>query len=419
MLHLNFVKENVELVKANLKKKHSDVNLVDEVLKLDENWRKLKKDNDVLRQRRNELSKEINLAKKEGKNADALLKEAKELPEKLVACDKILDEEQGRIIYLLKRIPNIVHESVPVGKDENDNEVVKVFGEKPEFSFNPKSHVDLLVDRKLIDLERASRLSGSRFYFLKGKFALLEFAIMKYAVDFMSDRGFEFTIMPHMMTHKAYDGVVDVETFEDTLFKIKGEDLFLIATSEHPLTAQFNNDVLDEKSLPIKLVGYSPCYRKEAGAHGKDTKGIFRVKQFTKVEQIVLCKPEDSWTIHEELKKNIEDFFDSLGLHFRTVVLCTGDFGMVPAKTYDVEVWMPVQNTFRETGSCSNCTSYQAVRSNIKYQKGQERDYVHTLNSTCVASPRVLVAIVENFQNKKGEILIPKVLHKYCGFKKI
>lgn len=419
MLSLKFVRENSELVKTNLEKKNLRPEIVDEILKLAEKVKKLKQENDMLRQKRNLLSKEINQAKKEGKNVKNILEKAKNLPEKIAESDKKLQELLGRITYLLKRLPNIVHESVPVGKNEADNKIVKKFGEKPNLKFKPKSHVDLLVERDLIDLERAAKLSGSRFYFLKGKLALLEFAIMKYAIDFMTKKGYKFITMPHMISHKAYDGVVDIETFENALFKIEGEDLFMISTSEHPLTAQFSNEVLDEKTLPIKLVGYSPCYRKEAGAHGKDTKGIFRVKQFTKVEQIIICKPEESWELHEELRKNIEEFFESLKLHFRTVILCTGEFGMVPAKTYDVEVWMPVQKAFREVGSCSNCTSYQAVRSNIMYKKGKEKDYVHTLNSTCVASPRVLVAIVENFQNEKGEILIPKVLHKYCGFKKI
>ncbi len=365
------------------------------------------------------MSKEINQYKKEGKDAKQLFDDAKNLPKKLEESDKNLQETQNQINYYLMRMPNVLQESVPEGKDANDNKVVKLSGEKPKFDFAPQSHVDLLVKRKLIDLERAAKISGARFYFLKGKLALLELAILKYAIDFMTERGYEFTVPPNMMLHDAYDGVVDVEAFEEMLYKIDGEELFLIATSEHPLTAQFMNEVLEVKELPQKLVGLSPCYRKELGAHGKDTKGIFRVHQFNKVEQIIICKPEESVHHHEELKKNVEDFFESLGLHFRTVVLCSGDIGKVSSKTYDVEVWMPVQDTYRELASCSNCTSYQSTRSNIRYQEGQERKFVHTLNSTCVPTTRTLVAIVENFQNKKGEILIPKALHKYCGFKKI
>ncbi|MBI5065673.1 serine--tRNA ligase [Candidatus Woesearchaeota archaeon] len=419
MLQLNFVKEKTEIVRENFKKRNMPDTSVVEVLSLDKKWREEKTKNDKLRNRRNEVSKEISEAKKKGDAVDKLLDEAKKLPQQLQESDKLLEELQGQIIYNLKRMPNILHESVPLGKDAEENKEVNTFGEKPKFDFTPKSHVDLLTERKLIDLDRASKLSGARFYFLKGKLALLEMAIVKYAVDFMAKKDYEFTIPPHMMSHAAYDGVVDVETFEDALYKIEGQDLFLISTSEHPLTAQFMNEVIDEKELPKKLFGFSPCYRKEAGAHGKDTKGIFRVHQFNKIEQIIICKPEESWNLHEELKNNIEEFFKSLDLHFRTIVLCSGDIGKVSAKTYDVEVWMPVQNAYREAGSCSNCTNYQSARSNIRYQSGQDRKYVHTLNSTCVATTRALVAIIENCQNKKGEIIIPKVLQKYCGFKKI
>lgn len=223
-------------------------------------------------------------------------------------------------------------------------------------------------------------------------------------------------IPPFMMNHAAYEGVTSMEDFENVMYKIQGEDLYAIATAEHPLTAMFRDEVLDEKQLPMKFAGYSTNFRKEAGTHGKDQKGIFRVHQFNKVEQMVYCRPTESWDIHEELLKNVMEFFESLGLHFQVVALCSGDLGIVSAKTYDLEVWFPVQDAYRELASCSNCTGYQAVRSNIRYQQDDERKHVHTLNSTCVPTSRALAAILENFQNKDGTVNIPDVLQKYTGF---
>ena len=223
---------------------------------------------------------------------------------------------------------------------------------------------------------------------------------------------------PYMIRKEAVEGVTSLADFEEMIYKIEGEDLFMIATSEHPLTAMWMGEVLEEKVLPIKMVGYSTCFRKEAGSHGKDTKGIFRVHQFNKIEQIIICKQEESWKLHEELKKNIEDFFKSLGIHIRTVNICTGDIGIVAAKKYDVEAWMPVQQKFREVGSCSNCTTYQATRLDLRYSAREGNKYVHTLNSTCVATARALVAILENFQQKEGTIKIPDVLVPYMNGKK-
>ncbi|HKZ40529.1 MAG TPA: serine--tRNA ligase, partial [Candidatus Hodarchaeales archaeon] len=342
---------------------------IDDLLKTDKEWRDLKGKADTLRHRRNTISLEINKLKKEGKEASKVMSEAAEIPKKIEQTEKKIGELQQKNKDRLLRIPNLLHTSVPIGKDETENQLVRLIGKKPKHTFTLKSHVDILKELDLAELERATKIAGARWYFLKGDLAILEMALARYGIDFMRKKGYELVVPPYMMNRAAYEGVTSLADFEEVLYKIDGEDLYLIATSEHPLTAQFMNEILPEEQLPINLVGYSTNFRKEAGAHGKDTKGIFRVHQFNKVEQIILCKPEESWHMHEELLKNIEEFFASLGLHCRTVNICTGDIGTVAAKKYDVEVWMPVQNTYREVGSCSNCTNYQAVRLHIRSQK--------------------------------------------------
>lgn len=421
MLNINYLREHPNLVKENIAKRQEPkkIKLVDETLSLDKEWRAWKGELDELRHRRNDISLEINKAKKEKCDATGLIEEAKILPRKIAELETHTEDVWQKIRQLLLQLPNILHPSVPFGKDNTENEQVKTFGTMPTFDFGPVSHVDLLAKWDLADFDRAAKISGARWYFLKKELAILEMALTKYAVDFMIEKKHTFVQPPYMIARKPMEGVVPLSDFEDALYKIDGDDLYCIATSEQPMTAMFMDETLDEKQLPIKMVACSPCFRKEAGAHGKDTKGIFRVHQFNKVEQIVIAKPEESWHIHEELLANALEFFETLGLHGRVVNICTGDIGMVAAKKYDIEVWMPVQKTYREVVSCSNCTDYQAIGLNIKYLKGQDREYVHTLNSTCVATTRALVAIIENFQDKKGIIHIPQVLQKYCGFKKI
>jgi len=418
MLDINYIRKFPDVVRENLRKRHVPEYLVylDSVLKNDEFWRGLKAKVDQARARRNKVSQEINAAKKAGKEASKLIKEAAEIPKIIAKAEKELADLYEKIRICLLQIPNMLHESVPVGKDESENKVIKTVGKKPKFTFTPVSHVDLLQQHDWADMERAAKISGARWYFLKGDLAMLEMALSHYAMNFMRKKGYTPIIPPFMMSHKAYEGVVSLEAFQNVMYKVEGEDLYAIATSEHPLTAMYSGEVIDESKLPIKLVGYSTNFRKEAGTHGKDEKGIFRVHQFNKVEQIIICNHSDSWDLHEELLANVAEFFESLGLHFRVTSLCSGDIGTVAAKTYDVDVWFPVQNAFREVASCSNCTSYQAVRSNIKYL-GKERQYAHTLNSTCVATSRALAAILENFQRKDGKVDVPKVLQKYTGFK--
>lgn len=417
MLDINYIREYPDVVRENVRKRNEPglVKLLDDVLRNDELWRRLKGKLDEARARRNKVSQEINRAKKEGKDASKLIQEASEIPKVIEKAEKELDALQEKIRDALLQIPNMMHASVPVGKDDSENVEVKKVGKKPAFTFTPRSHVDLLELNDWVDTDRAGKIAGSRWYFLKGDLVLLDLALSRYALDFMVKRGFTPIVPPFMMSGEAYEGVTSLDDFENVMYKVEGEDLYAIATSEHPLTAMFRNEVLDEGCLPVKYAGYSTNFRKEAGTHGKDEKGIFRVHQFNKVEQMVVCKQAESWDVHEELLKHAVEFFESLGLHFRIVNVCTGDLGIVAAKKYDIEAWYPVQGKFREVVSCSNCTGYQAVRSNIRYQSGKERKYVHTLNSTCVANSRAIAIMIENFQNEDGSVNVPKVLQPYVG----
>jgi seryl-tRNA synthetase len=313
-------------------------------------------------------------------------------------------------------IPNILHESVPYGAGEEDNEIVKEWGGKPEFDFEYHSHVDLLETLDIGDIPRAARLAGSRFYYLKNELVMLDIAMQQMALEMLIKQGFSPIYPPFMMRRDPYEGVVDLADFEDVMYKIEGEDLYLIATSEHPMAGMYMGEIFEPTDLPLKLAGVSTCFRKEAGSHGKDTKGIFRVHQFNKVEQFVFSLPEDSWTIHEELMKNEEDYVQALKLPYRVVNVCTGDLGSVAAKRLDLEFWFPGQQKYREGGSCSNCTAYQATGLNIKYRLkkgGTEKAFLHTLNSTMMANPRTMVAIIETYQREDGSVKIPKALHKY------
>ena len=417
MLDINFIREHKEEVKNNLKKRGDKYNpkIVDELISYDKEWRELKGKVDSLRHERNELTLQITKLSKEKKDISNLVAKAKGLPDEIKKKEDKAAELRRKIDSILSNIPNILDKTVPVGDDESKNKIVKFFGKKPKYKFNILGHVDLIEKNKWVDLERAAKISGARWYFLNGELALLEQALVRYGIDFMLKKKFKLVVPPFFMNRKSYDGVVDLGTFEEVLYKIEGEDLYAIATSEHPITAMYMNETFNENDLPLKIFGYSTNFRKEAGSHGKDTKGIFRVHQFNKVEQLVFCKPEQSWKIHEELIKNAINFFKSLGLHFRQVNICTGEIGNIAAKKYDLEVWYPAQNTYREVVSCSNCTDYQAVSLGIKYSAKDGNKYIYTLNSTLVATSRALVAILENYQQKGGSVLIPKVLRKYMN----
>ncbi len=421
MLDIQLFRNTPDAVRDDLKKRgrHDDLILVDQVVEKDAQWRALKREVEDLRHKRNNIAKEVAQRKKDGKDADDLFVRSKELASNGAQKEKEIVRLQHDLNDLLMKFPNLLHNDVPRGKDEEGNVVVAEHGTKPQFTFKPKSHVDLMVQHDWADIDRAGKIAGSRFYFLKGELLLLEKALMSYGLDFMAKRSFTLVEPPFMMNRAAYEGVTDLQDFEEVMYKIEDEDLYLIATSEHPLTAMYMNEILEPEVLPISLAGISPCFRKEAGTHGKDTKGIFRVHHFNKVEQVVICRPENSWQMHEALRKNAEDFWNSLEIPYRTMNMCTGDIGIVAAKKYDLEAWCPVQQTYREVGSCSNCTDYQARRLRMR-MRGKERNViVHTLNATCVATSRALVTIMENFQDKDGSVHIPEVLQKYMGGKTI
>jgi seryl-tRNA synthetase len=310
-----------------------------------------------------------------------------------------------------------MHESVPFGKDENDNVEVKRWGKPPDFAFKPKDHIDLATSLGLVDLERAAKVAGARFYYLRGDLVKLNYALLKFALDFIEMKGYKLVQPPYFLRREAIGGAVALSDFEDVIYKIQDEDLYLLPTAEHALLAQHMDEILDGKSLPLRYAGISPCFRKEAGAHGRDTKGIFRIHQFEKVEQFVFSRPENSWEEHEKLLANAEEFFQLLKIPYRIVNCCTGDLGTVAAKKYDLETWLPGQGKYREVVSCSNCTAYQAVRSKIRFRDRPDEPtkWVHTLNSTLVATERTLIPIMENYQRKDGSISIPETLQVYMG----
>jgi seryl-tRNA synthetase len=420
MLDIRFVRSSPEVIRADLVKRNDTEKLawVDDLLRKDIRSRELKIETDTLRQRRNTIAREINAVRKSGKDAAVLMAEAANLPQKIKSYDDEQEEIAHAIRHYLMRLPNILDESVPRGKDDTDNIEIRRVGSVRTFDFELKNHGQLAADKGWADFERATKISGAGFYFLKGSLALLDMALQRYAIDLLARKGFTPIIPPYMINRPSYEGVTDLEDFEKVMYKIEGDDAYLIATSEHPLGAMHKDEIFEDKDLPLRLAGISPCFRREIGAHGLDTKGLFRVHQFTKVEQFVFCKPEDSWQIHEELLANAEDVFQNLEIPYRVVNICTGDIGTVAAKKYDIEAWMPRENEYKEVVSCSNCTSYQAVRLNIKVRDKSEfesKQYVHTLNSTAIATSRVLRAILENFQDMDGSVEIPRVLRPYMN----
>lgn len=421
MLDIRFIRENPDIVRKDLEKRNEKekIEWLEDLLKSDIDYRKLLQENQRLRQRKNEVTDEINKLKKQGEDIKEKILEAKELPSKIKQSDEKTEELKSKIEYYLMRLPNILHESVPIGKDANDNVVVRHWGEKPKFNFELKPHGELLTELGLANFEKASEVSGHGFYYLLGDIARMELALVNFAVDSLTKKGYTFVEPPLMLRRKPYEGVTDLKDFETMMYKVEDGDLLLIATSEHPIAAMLMNETLEEKQLPMKFVGFSPCFRKELGSHSLDTRGIFRVHHFNKVEQFIFCKPEDSWQLHEELLKNGEELFQKLKLPYRVVNICTGDIGTVAAKKYDIEAWFPRENLYREVISCSNCTSYQSVRLNVKYRKGEEKEYMHTLNSTAIATSRAIRAIVENYQQKDGTIKVPSVLQKMVGKKVI
>jgi len=419
MLDIKLIRENPEAVRLNIERRHdpTKLSLLDQAIASDSKWREQTTKINRLRRRRNEISSEIGRLIKEGKDASALKREADEIPELIKTAEAERDRCEEQVRGALMRLPNLLHDTVPYGVDETQNIEVRRWGKPPAFDFAPRSHAEVAESLGIIDFERAGIASGSGFYYLRNEMVLLDYAVMRYAIDHLLSKGYALIEPPYMIHRKPYEGVTDLADFEQVMYKVEGEDLYLIATSEHAMGAMLMGEVLNADDLPIKLVGVSPCFRREIGAHGKYTKGLFRVHQFNKVEQFIFSLPEQSWALHEELQRNSEELYQGLGLHYRVVNVCTGDIGIIAAKKYDTEVWM-ADGAFREIGSNSNCTDYQARRLNIRYRlkEGQApAGFVHTLNNTALATSRTMIAVVEQYQQKDGSIVVPKVLRKYMN----
>lgn len=418
MLDIKLIRENPELVKSNLAKRGNpeNIKILDALVNLDREWRQnLTKLND-LRHKRKIMTTEIGKLKKAGEDASKEVEKAKNLDSEITVIQAEVAKEEKKTREYLMQLPNLLHETVPLGKDDSGNIQVRSWGEIPKFGFDVRNHIDLGLNLDIIDVERAGKVTGSRFFYLKKEGVLLDMALMVFALEEMTKRGYLPVEPPYLMRREPYEGVTALGDFEEVLYKIENEDLYLIATSEHPMAAMFMNEVLKEEDLPLKLAGISACFRKEAGAHGKDTRGMFRTHQFNKIEQFIFCKPEESWKLHEELLHNAENLIQKLGLPYRVVNVCTGDIGTVAAKKYDIEAWMPAQNAYREVVSCSNCTDYQARRLGIRYREKEgaaPKGFLHTLNSTAIATGRTIVAILENLQQEDGTVVVPNVLRKY------
>ena len=424
MLDIKLIREKPELVRKDLEKRGDKEKLewLKDLIKYDKEWRENLQSLESMKRERNMLTEKIAALKKGGNSAAKELEQVRKLPEKIKELEARNERLKERTEFYLMRLPNILHHSVPIGKDESDNVEVSKWGKIPKFPFKPKNHAEIAESLGLMDAERAAKAAGHGFVYLKGGLALLDQAILRFAIDFLVKKGYTLVEPPLMLKRKPYEGVTDLADFENVMYKIEGDDLYLIATSEHPMAAMHMNETLESKDLPIKLVGVSPCFRREVGAHGKYTKGLFRMHQFNKVEQFIFCLPEDSWKLHEELQRNSEGLYKALGLAHRVVNVCTGDIGIIAAKKYDTEVWM-ADGVYREIGSNSNCTDYQARRLNIKYREKEGQapvGFVHTLNNTALATSRTMMAILEQFQQRDGTVEIPQALRPYMnGIKKL
>jgi len=420
MIDIKLIRENEDLVKENIKKKFQDqkLPLVDEAKKLDEAFRKIKTEADTLRNKKNEASAEIGKLMRDGK-AD-LAEELKEEITKIGDTMLKLEEEEKDLQNMLKetmmKIPNIIHESVPLGKDDKENVQLETFGEAKIPDFEVPYHTDILEKVNGLDLDAAREVAGNGFYYLQGDIARLHSAIITYAREFMISKGFTYVVPPFMIRSYAVDGVMSQAEKDDMMYKIEGEDLYLIGTSEHSMIAKFIDKILDKEQLPITMTSYSPCFRKEVGAHGIEERGIFRVHQFEKQEMIVVCAPEDSYDWYEKMLNYTVEFFQTLDIPVRTLECCSGDLADLKSKSCDVEAWSPRQKAYAfEVGSCSNLTDAQARRLGTRFKDGEGKTFVHTLNNTVVAPPRMLIPFVENNLNEDGSINIPEILRPYLG----
>lgn len=423
MLDIKLIRENPELVKENMRKKFQDskLNLVDEVFELDAKYRQTKTRADELRGLRNKLSKQIGvlMGQKKFDEAEAIKKQVQELAVELTEIEASEEPLQQEIRQRMLVIPNIIDETVPLGKDDSENVEHQRIGEPALKSFDVPYHIDIMERFGGVDLDAARKTSGNGFYYLIGDVARLHSAILSYARDFMIDRGFDYVIPPYMIRSEVVTGVMSFAEMENMMYKIEGEDLYLIGTSEHSMIGKFIDTILDEKDLPYLYTSYSPCFRKEVGAHGIEERGVYRIHQFEKQEMIVVCKPEDSKKYFEVLYNNTVDFFRSLDVPVRVLECCSGDLADLKSKSVDVEAWSPRQQKYFEVGSCSNLTDAQARRLQIRVQGENEKYFAHTLNNTVVAPPRMLIAFLENNLNEDGSVNIPVALRPYMGFKEV
>ena len=416
MLDPKIIRDEPERIKEMLEDRAVDFDL-EKMLELNKVRKEMMQQTDELKQKRNQMSMKIATEKKAGNDATELLQEMSQISSKLDDMEnqrKIIEDDYHKLSF---SIPNMIHNSVPKGPDESFNKLVRTWGDIPKFDFEIKDHIDLGLGLDIVDLERASKTAGARFYYLKGGLVKLGQALSAFALDFVSKRNYSLIQPPYMINRQSMEGAVIADDFEEVIYKVQDEDLFLIGTSEHAIASMHYDEILEGAKIPLRYASISPCFRKEAGAHGKDQKGIFRVHQFEKIEQFIFCRPEESWNEHEKMIKNTEEFYQELEIPYRLMLLSSGDMGKVSAKTYDIEAWMAGQNAYREIVSCSNCLDYQSRRLKVRFRERSNEDtkYIHTLNSTLVAIERTMVAILENNQTKDGHVEVPKVLQKYFG----
>lgn len=420
MLDIQIFRDDPDRIRADFSKRGLDESIIDEVLRLDGRWREVRFEVDQFRKARNSAARMISEAKKKGDEEEVklILGQVSSLGSKI----EDLEADAQRLVSerdaIRLQIPNLLHEDVPIGESDQKNVEISRHGNPPDFDFQPKTHNELIEQNHWVDLSRGSKITGSRQYFQMGDLARLDMALQQYSADFLINRGYTLVQPPLMMNRRAYEGVTDLSDFENVMYGVEPDGYYLIATSEHPLTAMRMDEVIEQSELPIKMVGVSPCFRREVGAHGMSDRGIWRVHQFTKVEQVIICKPEDSWDHHVELLDNAKELWDSLGLHYRVVDICTGDMGTVASRKYDLEAWLPGAKEFKEVVSCSNCTDYQANRLKMRFRKSGGNEAVHTLNSTAVATSRALVAILEQYQASDGSVTVPDVLVPAMGGKR-
>ena len=416
MLDPKIIRDEPDRIKQMLKDRAVEFDF-EKMLELNKTRKEMMMQSDDLKQKRNQMSVKIGSEKKAGNDASELLKEMGEISKKLDELEnlrKTVDENYHNLSF---SIPNLIHDSVPKGADESFNQEIRTWGEIPKFDFEVKDHIDLGLELDIVDLERASKTAGARFYYLKDGLVKLGQSLTAFALDFVANKNYNLIQPPYMINRQSMEGAVIADDFEDVIYKVQDEDLFLIGTSEHAIASMYYDEILEGSKIPLRYASISPCFRKEAGAHGKDQKGIFRVHQFEKIEQFIFCRPEESWEEHEKMIKSTEEFYQQLEIPYRLMLLSSGDMGKVSAKTYDIEAWMAGQNAYREIVSCSNCIDYQSRRLKIRFREKSNEDtkYIHTLNSTLVAIERTMVAILENNQTKDGHVEIPKVLQKYFG----